>query len=113
MIYEVRTYDLLPHSVPEVERRLGEAYRERAKISELAASFHTEIGPLNQIVQIWPYRDVADRERLGSIASQEDLAGIAEFVVEERSEVFVPLAISPEMRPGTLGPFFEIRTYRY
>ena len=45
MIYEVRTYDLLPHSLPEVEKRFGEAYEKRKAISPLAAFFHTEIGP--------------------------------------------------------------------
>jgi len=54
MIYEVRTYDLQPHSIPEVEKRFGEAYEYRKKVSPLAAFFHTEIGPLNQIIHIWP-----------------------------------------------------------
>src|SRR5688500_10347635 len=104
MIYEVRTYDLRPHSVPEVERRLGEAYEARKKLSELAASFHTEIGPLNQVIQIWPYRDLAERERICSAASKTSgwPPRIGEFVVEERADIFVPLAISPEMKPGDL-----------
>ena len=55
MIYEVRTYDLKPRAVPEVEKRFGEAYEKRKKHSELAAFWHTEIGPLNQIVHVWPY----------------------------------------------------------
>ncbi len=40
MIYEVRTYDLKPHSVPEVEKRFGEAYEFRKTLSPLAAFWH-------------------------------------------------------------------------
>ena len=64
MIYEVRTYDLKPHAVGEVEKRFGEAYEHRKKLSPLAAFWHTEIGPLNQIIHVWPYKDMAERERI-------------------------------------------------
>ena len=37
MIYEVRTYDIKPRSLAEVEKRFGEAYEKRKKYSELAA----------------------------------------------------------------------------
>ena len=57
MIYEIRTYDLRPGSVPEVIKRFGEGYEHRTKYSELAAFWYTEIGPLNQIIHIWPYED--------------------------------------------------------
>ena len=46
-IYEMRTYDLKPRSLPEVEKRFGEAYEYRKKYSPLAAFWHTEVGPLN------------------------------------------------------------------
>ena len=113
MIYEVRTYDLQPHSLPEVEKRFGEAYENRKKISPLAAFFHTEIGPLNQIIHIWPYKDIAERDRLRADAVK---AGgwppkTAEFLVAQRSDIFVPLSMSPEMKPGKQGPFFEWRLY--
>lgn len=45
MIYEMRTYSLVPGSLAEVEKRFGEAYQYRKKYSELAAFWHTEIGP--------------------------------------------------------------------
>jgi hypothetical protein len=110
MIYDVRTYDLRPHSVAEVEKRLGEAYERRTGGPELAASFHTEIGPLNQIVQIRPHASLEER---ASAEAASWFPDVGEFVVGERSQLFVPFAISPELRPGTVGPFFEVRTYRY
>jgi hypothetical protein len=41
MIYEIRTYQLAPGSVAEVEKRFGEAYQYRKKYSELTGFFHT------------------------------------------------------------------------
>jgi len=115
MIYEMRTYDIQPHSLPEVEKRFGEAYENRKKISPLAAFFHTEIGPLNQIIHIWPYQDLEEREKLRAAAMK--VGGwppkIAEFIVNQRSDIFVPFAISPEIKPANQGPFFEMRTYTY
>ena len=112
MIHEVRTYDVRPHSVPEVERRLEKACEEAIRRSDLVASFHTEIGPLNQVIQIWSYGDVAERERVRAGTSEAG-AVIGEFVVQERTDDIVPFAISPDIKPGTVGPFFEVRTYRY
>src|SRR5256885_968105 len=64
MIYEIRTYRIAPGSLAEVEKRFGEGYEYRKKYSELTAFLHTEIGPLNEIVHIWPYRDLAERARI-------------------------------------------------
>jgi hypothetical protein len=115
MIYEVRTYDVQPHSLPEVEKRFGEAYEYRKKVSPLAAFFHTEIGPLNQIIHIWPYKDMEERDRLRAEALKACEGHwppkIAEFIVTQRTDVFIPFAFSPEIKPGRQGPFFEMRTY--
>ena len=58
MIYEFRTYTLKPGSLAEVEKRFGEAYEHRKKFSPLTAFWHTEIGPLNEIIHVWGYKDV-------------------------------------------------------
>lgn len=113
MIYEIRTYDLQPHALPEVEKRYGEAYQKRKQISPLAAFFHTEIGPLNQIIHIWGYKDMEERDRMRSAAMKLDgwPPKISEFITQQRSDIFIPLSISPEMQPATQGPFFEWRLY--
>lgn len=115
MIYEVRTYDIEPHSLAEVEKRFGEAYETRRKYSELAAFWHTEIGPLNQIIHIWPYKDLAERDRIRAAAVKDPAwpPKIKEFLLAQRTDIMVPFAISPEMKPGNLGPYFEMRTYTY
>jgi NIPSNAP protein len=115
MIYEVRTYDLKPRSVPEFEKRFGEAYEKRKKYSELGAFWHTEIGPLNQVVHVWPYKDAAERDRIRAAAVKDGVwpPKTGEFVVSMRTDIMIPFAISPEMKPAKVGPYFEMRTYTY
>ncbi|MEN9783655.1 MAG: hypothetical protein RJA24_998 [Pseudomonadota bacterium] len=115
MIYEVRTYDIKPKSLGEVEKRFGEAYEFRKKLSPLAAFWHTEIGPLNQIIHVWPYKDIAERDRIRAeaVASGNWPPKIGEFIVNMRSEIFVPFKFSPEIKPGKMGPYFEMRTYTF
>jgi len=113
MIYEVRTYDIKPHSLAEVEKRFGEAYEHRKKLSPLAAFWHTEIGPLNQIIHVWPYKDLEERGRIRAAAIKDPNwpPKIREFIVSQRSEIFNPLSVSPEIKPGKMGPCFEMRIY--
>src|SRR6266446_2429038 len=113
MIYEIRTYRIAPRSLAEVEKRFGEAYEYRKKYSELFAFWHTEIGPLNEIVHVWPYKDLAERERIRGEAAKDPKwnPGIQEFIREMRSEIVVPFKFVPEVRGGKLGPIFELRYY--
>ena len=63
MIYEIRTYDLKPRSVPEFERRVAEKLKEgRQTYSPLFGFWYTEAGPLNQVVHVWPYEDAKQRQ---------------------------------------------------
>src|SRR6266567_4303951 len=55
MIIEMRTYTLRPGSIAEVEKRFGAALPAREKHSKLAAFWHSEVGPLNQIIHVWAY----------------------------------------------------------
>ena len=113
MIYEIRTYRIAPGSLGEVEKRFGEAYEYRKKYSELTAFWHTEIGPLNEIVHVWGYRDLAERERIRGEAAKEANwpPKIGEFIREMRSETVTPFSFVPQVRPGKVGPIFELRYY--
>ena len=85
MIYEIRTYTLKTRSLAEVEKRYGEAYEYRKKYSPLAAFWHTEVGPLNEIVQVWPYTDLAERTRIRAEAAKDTNwpPKIREFVINQ------------------------------
>jgi len=113
MIYEIRTYRIAPGSLAEVEKRFAEGYEYRKKYSELTAFLHTEIGPLNEIVHIWPYRDLAERARIRGESSKDPNwpPKIRDFVREMRSEIVVPFGFVPEPRAGKLGPVYELRYY--
>ena len=62
MIYEVRTYTLKPGTVAQFEENFGNALPARAKVSPLGAFWHTDIGPLNQVIHVWPYESLEHRE---------------------------------------------------
>jgi hypothetical protein len=115
MIYEFRTYDIKPGSLSEVEKRYGEAYEQRKKMSELFAFWHTEIGPLNQIIHVWGYKDLEERGRIREAAVKDGVwpPKISEFIVSQKSEIMIPFSFMKPIQPGKMGPFFEIRTYHF
>ena len=113
MIIEMRSYTLEPGTLAEVEKRFGEALPIREKHSKLAAFWHTEVGPLNQIIHVWAYDSFEQRAAVRVTASKD--AGwpppIREFVSAQISEVFLPAPFSPPLEPRQVGPLFELRQY--
>jgi len=115
MIVELRTYQLKPRSVPEVEKRFGEALPARVKLSPLAGFWHTEVGALNQIMHMWPYSDMSERTRIRAEAVKARIwpPPIAEFIDHMESKILIPAPFSPPLEPKTLGGLYEFRTYLY
>ena len=113
MIYEIRTYDIAPRSLAEVEKRFAEGYEYRKKYSELFAFWHTEIGPLNQIIHVWPYASLEERARVRAEASKDSNwpPKIREFITGMSAEIVQPFSFVPRPQPGKLGPFYELRYY--
>jgi hypothetical protein len=113
MIIEVRTYQLKPASVPEFEKRFGEALPTREKLSRLAAFWHTEVGALNEVTHVWPYDTLEQRTAVRAEAVKSGVwpPKTSEFVVSMQSEIFIPAAFSPALEPRAIGPLFEIRSY--
>jgi len=113
MLYEVRTYDVVPRSVPEVEKRFAEAYEHRKTYSPLAAFWHVEAGPLNQIIHVWGYNDLNERARIRAEAGKDPNwpPKIQEFLLDMRSEIMMQHPFSPELKPATIGPVYEMRSY--
>jgi hypothetical protein len=113
MIYEFRTYTLHPRTLPEFLKRFGDALEQRLKLSKLAAFWYTEIGPLNQVIHVWPYENALERSKIRAEAVK--LGGwppkIQEFLVDTKSELFEPLPFSPPLEPSSNGPYFEMRSY--
>ena len=117
MIYEMRTYTLKPGAVAEFEERFTQRMPYREKHSKLGAFWHTDFGPLNQVVHVWPYEDLNHRQEVReAMASDQDLNRIrgTDLVVNQESEIYMP---APFMRPmggdQSLGSFYEMRTYTF
>ncbi len=113
MIIEVRTYQLKPGSVAEVEKRWAEALPAREKLSKLAAFWHTEVGALNEITHVWTYDSFEHRSAVRAEAIKTGVwpPKAGEFINTMQSEIFLPAPFSPALEPRQVGPLFEIRSY--
>ena len=111
MIFEMQTYRVRPHTVAEFESRFAEAYEARTSLSPLGAAFHTEFGPLNRVIMIWPYENLAERDRVREQAAKSWSLAVDDLVDEERSEIFSPAPFAPTLGEGDLGPVIELRNY--
>ncbi len=98
MIYEMRTYTLKPGATGEFEKRFAEALPHREKHSKLAAFWHTDIGPLNQVIHLWAYQDLNERSRVQAEVRQDPNwppPNLRELIVSQESRILVPAAFSP------------------
>lgn len=113
MIYEVRTYRLKTGMVNATNKAFAEGYEDRKKFSELSAYFYTDVGPLNQIIHIWPYKDLAERTAIRGEAAKLPSwpPKITEYLEEQQAEIFHPFPFIQEFRTGKMGPLFEWREY--
>ena len=116
MLYELRTYNLTANSVPEVERRFAEKIEARMKLSPLVGFWHTDIGPLNQIVHLWAYESLQHRAdtRAKAIADKVWPPDITEFIVSMESDILTPSPVNdPLDGPREWGNLYELRMYTY
>ena len=116
MIYEVRTYTLKPGSVQAYEESFAEALPERVKFSPLAAFWHTEIGPLNQVIHVWPYESLEKRNetRAESVKSGKWPPKHNDLILNMESEIWYPADFMRPVEGETeLGNIYEMRIYTY
>jgi len=113
MLLEMRIYTLRPGTTPQATERFGEGLPGRAKISPLAGFFRTEIGPLNQIIMLWPYETLGEYERLRGVKVEGWPPKLAEFVIEMESTILTAAPFSPRIEPRSYGELYEIRRYNY
>jgi len=119
MIYEVRTYSLQPGTVGEFEARFAKRHPLREKHSKLGAFWHPEIGPLNQVIHVWPYEDLQHRTAVrAAMAKDTELAqlpGGRDFIVAQESEIMTPAPFMHLLgsRDYGTGNVYEMRTYTF
>jgi hypothetical protein len=97
-IYEFRTYTYQPGTMPTVLERFGKVIPDRTKVSPLVFAGQTLIGPLNQYIHVWAYKDAGERERLRAEASKT-VAGwtpaTREFLVMQENMIMTPARCAP------------------
>lgn len=115
MIYEMRTDTFATGAnAKDFVSKFGEAIEHRNTFSRLGALWITEIGPLNQVIHIWPYESLQHRIDVRSAVAQGGVwppKGIQGLLGED-VEVLNPASF---MRPWgevqELGNVYEVRTY--
>ena len=109
----MRTFHLKPGMGPEFARSYASALPSRTKISPLGAFWQTEIGALNQAIVVWPYADLADRDRARGEAAAAGIwpPPVADFVVREDTWILNPAPFMRPLQPAALGNVYEMRMY--
>ena len=102
MIYEMRTYRLKTGTVPAYLKLVDEEgiAVQKSHLGTLVGYFSSEIGPLNEIVHIWAYADLNDREeRRAALAAdvrwQSFLPKIQALIETMENKILKPARFSP------------------
>jgi hypothetical protein len=118
MIYELRTYTVRVGTLPEVIKLSGTLSREIRKddYGKLVGYWATEIGPLNQVIQLWGYADLNERQRLRAELGKNQ-RWMTEYVPLNRALMvrqdnrFLSPVVDP-VAPATTPNIYELRNYR-
>ena len=118
MIYELRTYTVKPGTLGEMVEAASTVSRDIRKddFGKLEGYWSTEIGPLNQVMHLWSYRDYDERARLrAELAKNTRWTG--EYIplirpLLMRQDVRLLNAIRPPVAPASTGNVYEFRNYR-
>jgi hypothetical protein len=102
MIVEERIYTLAIGKAPEY-LALYEAEglaTQKPILGRMLGYFYTEFGPLNQIIHLWAYEDLADRARrraelAAHPAWQAYLAKIRPLIVSQENKLLTPAPFAP------------------
>jgi len=116
MIYELRRDTLRPCTLPAALERFGAACEQRRSGSPPGGVWYTDVGPLNQIVHVWGYASLAERERIRAAAGAGPAApawppALDEFAVRREVGLYAALPGPAMLQPGRVGPYFELRSY--
>jgi len=102
MFYEIRTYRLKNGAIPDYLKVVGETgiAIQKKHLGNLVGYFSSEIGPINEIVHIWSYETLDDRQsRRARLAADPEwqafLPKIRDLIVSAENKIMLPTAFSP------------------
>ena len=102
MFYEIRTYRLKNGAIPDYLKVVGEegiAIQTR-HLGNLVGYFSSEIGPINEIVHIWGFTSLDDRQArrarlMADPAWRAFLPKIRDLIVTADTKIMTPAPFSP------------------
>lgn len=97
-VYEVRTYLVKPGGLAGTLDSWRKALPARLKMSPLVTAMHTIGGAVPRFMHIWPYPDLAARQKIRADAVKAGVwppPGGAERLVNQFSDIYFPAAFSP------------------
>jgi hypothetical protein len=102
MIYEMRSYRMKVGTVPAYLKLVDEEgiAVQKSHLGQLVGYFFSDIGALNEIVHIWAYADLNDREsRRAALAAvarwQAFLPKIQALIESMENKILKPAPFSP------------------
>jgi hypothetical protein len=118
MLHEIRTYTLIPGKVDEY-LKLAEEVSLPIRGSDagtLVGWWSSDIGTLNQLVHIWSWNDLAERQQRRALlrSKPEWTQGYTPRVdaLVYRREVSIMTPVLPVRPPAQPGNVYELRSYR-
>ena len=102
MFYEIRTYRLRNGTIPQYLKVVEEEgiAIQKSHLGNLVGYFYSEIGTINEIVHIWAYASLDDRE-----ARLQRLAADAEWqAFLPRNRDLIEAAENKIMKPASFSP---------
>ena len=118
MIYELRTYTLLPGKQREYLKFNAEVGRKIRgdRYGKFEGGWTTEFGTLNQYVHLWSYADLNERDRLRA-ELQKNEAWTKDYIPKIRPLMLAQenkflSAVTPFKPPTDSGNIYELRWYR-
>ena len=118
MIHELRTYTLVPGKQGEYLKLSGDLSRKIRgdDYGKLEGFWYTEFGTLNQLVHLWSYADLNERERLRTSLAQNErwrkeyVPQIRPLLIAQENKILsLELPLAP---PRDTGNVYELRWYR-
>jgi hypothetical protein len=99
-VYELRTYRFQPGKIAEWARLAREGLPVREKHSSPIGFWQTEVGSLNSIVHLWPYRDAQHRAEVRKAVAadarwQGIVARLYPLLQTQEAKLLVPTPFSP------------------
>ncbi|MBN8921140.1 MAG: NIPSNAP family protein, partial [Rhizobiales bacterium] len=109
MAYDVTIISVRPgtqaRALPKIQAAL------ESGPGKLLACWTTDIGVLNQIMVIREFDSANAAADARKAMVMGDNLGVNEFGVSITSDTYEALPFLPALKPGSFGPFFEVRTY--